>query len=350
MQKKLLTMAVAGALAMPAVALAQVTVFGTIDGGVRNQSKAFVGAVGGPDDSVLEVTDGLRTTNRWGLRGSEDLGGGLMANFWLEGTFLQGESGDTLDAFDRKGLIGLSKGGMSVDIGRDYTVNFKANGIMDPMSFTYTGLTTTAGATFTAGTRSNDLITAGFRFGTGGIRIDYSLGEQINSALASGDRFGVGGDFAFGPVTVAAAYSSQETAVNVDTTTTNLGAAYRLGAFTIRGGINMAEVDNGNEHMQWMVGVQYAFSPTLNGRLGYYDWSVDDAGGTEIATRKTFIAALDYVLSKRTTAYVAVDRHNLEGTATGLSATSQAGIGAAINGRALNDGATGISAGIAHSF
>src|SRR5688572_13968738 len=82
MQKKLLTMAVASALAMPAVALAQVTVFGTMDGGLRQQTKALT-ATG--DDSILTANDGLRTTNRWGLRGSEDLGGGLMANFWLEG-------------------------------------------------------------------------------------------------------------------------------------------------------------------------------------------------------------------------------------------------------------------------
>lgn len=346
MQKKLLTMAVAGALAAPVAALADVTVYGTIDGGLRNQSKVIVGA---SDESVLDATEGLRTTNRWGLKGSEDLGGGLMLNFTLEGTYSQ-ESGDSLDGFDRNARIGLSKGGNSVDIGRDYTVNFKANGIMDPMGFTYTGITTTAGATFTAGTRSNDLITAGFRFGTGGIRVDYALGEQADPAAASGDRFGVGGDFAFGPVTVAAAFSSQETGVNVDTTTTNLGAAYSMGAFTFRGGINMAEVDQGNEHMQWMAGAQYAFSPTLNGRVGYYNWTVDNTGGTEIATRKTLIVALDYYLSKRTTAYVEFDRHDLTGTATGFSATSTAGVGSAVNSRAVNDGATGISAGIVHAF
>lgn len=334
---------------MPAVALAQVTVFGTIDGGVRNQSKAFVTGTSGPDDSVLEVTDGIRTTNRWGLRGSEDLGGGLMANFWLEGTYTQGESTDTLDGFNRKGVVGLSKGGNSVDIGRDYTVNFKANGIMDPMSFTYTGLTTTAGATFTAGTRSDDLITAAFRFGAGGIRVDYSLGEGVGPT-AAGDRFGVGADFAFGPVTVAAAFSSQETTSTTDTTTTNVGAAYRMGAFTFRGGVNMAELDAGPEHMQIMFGVQYAISPTLNARFGYYDWSVDSAAGAEIATRKSMIVALDFVMSKRTTAYVAFDRHALTGTPQGFAATSQAGVGAAINGRALNDGATGLSAGVAHSF
>ena len=347
MQKKLLTLAVAGALAVPVAALAQVTVYGTIDGGLRNQSKVIVGA---GDESVLEVTDGQRTTNRWGLKGSEDLGGGLMANFTLEGQYRSDTGAGVGDLFMRNAKVGLSSGGNSFDVGRDYTVNFKANGIMDPMSFLYTGITTTAGATFTAGTRSSNMVTAGFRFGAGGIRVDYALGEEPNPANASQDRVGIGADFAFGPVTVAGAFSTQETAVNTDTTTTNLGAAYAMGAFTFRGGINMAEVDNGDEHMQWMAGVQFAFSPTLNGRLGYYNWTVDNSGGTEVATRKTLIVALDYYLSKRTTAYVAFDRHDLTGTPTGFSATSQAGVGATITGRSLADGASGISVGIAHAF
>lgn len=44
MNKKLMAAAVAGALAIPAVAFAQssVTLFGTIDAGVRNQSKVVI--------------------------------------------------------------------------------------------------------------------------------------------------------------------------------------------------------------------------------------------------------------------------------------------------------------------
>jgi predicted porin len=335
MQKKLLTVAVAGALAMPVAAMADVTVYGTIDGGLRNQSKVNDGA--GGDDSVLQQLGSYRTTNRWGLKGSEDLGGGLRANFTLEGFYTSDDNSDTLDGFNRKSIVGLSGGAWSVDVGRDYTVNFKANGIMDPMSFTYTGITTTAGPTFTAGTRDNNLITAGFRFGTGGIRVDVGLGESLGTA-ASGDRIGVGADFAFGPVTVAAALSTEETAVNVDTQTTNLGAAYKLGAFTIRGGINMREIDNGNEDSQWMAGLQYGFSPALNGRVGYYNWTTDNAGGTEIGSKKVLIVALDYYLSKSTTAYVEFDRQNFEGNQLGTAAGD------------LRDGATGIGAGIVHAF
>jgi predicted porin len=371
MQKKLLTLAVASALAMPAVALAQVTVFGTIDTGLRNQTKAIVGV---DDGSVLTMTDGLRTTNRWGIRGSEDLGGGLMANFWLEGQYSSdtgagpGGLAGTVDAtststaaavavsgglFARKSVVGLSKGGNSVDLGRDYTVNFKSQGIYDPMSYTYTGITPTA-ATNVAGTRSSNMVTAGFRFGPGGIRVDYALGEVVDESF--GTRVGIMGDFAFGPVTITGAFSTQDNAAavtgatagaagDVDTETMNFGGAYRMGAFTFRAGWSNTNVDNGaggeTDSPMIVVGAQYAISPTLNGRVGYYDTKFE-TNGTETANRKVVIVAMDYILSKRTIAYFAFDRTAIDGTPTAAQSS--------VLGVASRDGATGLSAGIAHTF
>lgn len=373
MQKKLLTMAVAGAFALPAVALAQVTVFGTMDGGLRNQTKAIVGTA---DGSVMTATDGLRTTNRWGLRGSEDLGGGLMANFWLEGQYssdtgnssamtstgvTDNTSTSTAQAisvsgsnglFARKSVVGLSKGGNSVDIGRDYTVNFKAQGIYDPMSYTYTGIAPTAG-TNTAGVRSSNMVTAGFRFGTGGIRVDYALGEVVDESF--GTRVGIMGDFAFGPVTIAGAFSTTDNgaaatsttaptgaAGTVDTETMNFGGVYRMGAFTFRAGWSNTNVDNGagaeTDSPMIVLGAQYAISPTLNGRVGYYDTKFE-VNGTEVGGRKVTIVALDYILSKRTTVYFAFDRTAIDGAADNK-----------VLGVASRDGATGLSAGLAHSF
>lgn len=338
MQKKLLTLAVAGALAAPVAALAQVTVYGTIDGSVRNQSKIQVGV---DDESQLSVQGGLRTTNRWGLKGSEDLGGGLMANFTLEGTYGMDTSGDTLDGFDRKAVVGVSKGGMSVDIGRDYTANFKAQGIYDPMSYTYTGVV--PNVSNTQGVRFNNLITAGFRFGTGGIRVDYTLGAETPGPDDTGEGFGVNGDFAFGPVTVAAAFSSVDlNAAGDSSEVTNIGAAYRMGAFTFRGGYSTTEVDPAGvktETPMFMLGVQYAFSPTLNGRFAYYNFESETAGVTTLE-RKHFIVALDYYLSKRTTAYVALDRVDLNTGAT-VTVAGIAGVG---------DGGMGIAAGLVHAF
>ena len=381
MQKKLLTAAVAGALAMPVAAFAQAALFGTIDAGIRSQSKA-VNTVTGGDDSNMVRTEGLRTTNRWGFRGSEDLGGGLKANFWFEGAYASdtglnpGTSTSTNTActvsttcptgvatatstsgqlFARQMWVGLSKGNMDLRLGRDYTVNFKTQGIYDPMSYTYTGITPTA-TTNVQGTRFSNLVTAGFRFGTGGIRVDYTLGEQVDRD--TGDGFGINGDFAFGPVTVAAAFSTLDTtgagagAVSTSTDVTNIGVRYVMGAFTFRGGWSNTEAEQAaggkTESPMFVLGVQYAISPTLNGRVGYYSVDTETAAGVTTQERKQMIVALDYYLSKRTTAYVAYDRLDLmAGTSTPASGAGS--IGGAQSG-ALRDGASAISAGIAHSF
>jgi len=364
MQKKLLTMAVASALAVPVVAFADVTVYGTIDTGLRQQGKIATAAGGATTDSQMTVTDGLRTTNRWGLKGSEDLGGGLMANFTLEGQYNSDTGGGpgglattgTVDTtagttntpitastsgglFARKSIVGLSKGGNSVDLGRDYTVNFKSQGIYDPMSYTYTGITPTAG-TNTAGVRSSNMVTAGFRFGTGGVRVDYALGEVVGQN-SWGTRTGFMGDFAFGPATVTAAYSSMKDATaGVNTTkTTNIGGVYGMGAFTFRAGWSKTEAEGGTDTPMLVLGVQYGFSPTLNGRIGYYDTKFEsNASGAELGKSKLFILALDYYLSKRTTTYVEIDRRTLDGNQDAPTAGS------------LADGATAFAVGLAHSF
>jgi predicted porin len=365
MQKKLLTVAVAGALAAPLAAMADVTVYGTIDTGIRSTSKV-VTATG--DDSKLEVTEGERTTNRWGLRGSEDLGGGMRANFTLEGQYasdIGGGPGSTTPAnqglFQRKSVVGLSSGNWSVDLGRDYTVNFKTQGVYDPMSYTYTGITPAAGNN-TAGTRWSNGVTAGFRFGTGGIRLDYSFGEVAGE---TGDaQYGINGDFAFGPVTVVAAFSTRQATApapvgTVQQDTLNLGAAWKMGAFTFRGGYSTSEystdaISDLADTPMLMLGVQYAFSPTLNGRIGYYTMDFN-VGGTEVGSRDWFIVALDYILSKNTTLYVALDNSAIDGSSitvngnTGAITVGTNGQGATA-GNTVLDGSMGISAGIAVAF
>ncbi|BEP41834.1 hypothetical protein GmRootV15_24230 [Variovorax sp. V15] len=70
-------------LASSGVAQAQssVTVFGVMDLGIQYTSGAGPG--GG---SVKALSNGGLSTSRLGFRGTEDLGGGLRAGFWLEGS------------------------------------------------------------------------------------------------------------------------------------------------------------------------------------------------------------------------------------------------------------------------
>jgi predicted porin len=83
MQKKLLGMAVAAALAMPAVALAQsaVQVYGTVHLSL-NQAKYTKDTAGTLDDTTkFGVTS---HASNWGLRSTETLGGGMTAWFQAE--------------------------------------------------------------------------------------------------------------------------------------------------------------------------------------------------------------------------------------------------------------------------
>jgi predicted porin len=332
MQKKLLTMAVAGALAAPVAAFAQVTVYGSIDVGVKNQSKVVAGA---GDDSRLSVDGQIKKTNRWGLKGSEDLGGGLMANFTLEGGYTPDTSGTPLDGFDRRAIVGLSKGGNSVNLGREYTLNFKTQGIYDPLSHDYGGSAGIQGGVGTAGVRVSNSVTGEFRFGTGGVGVQYGAGEQVGPT-AAGNYMAFNGDFAFGPVTVGAAFGSLESTSTTDTTTTSIGAAYKMGAFTFRLGVGTQDLDGGDESMKISGGVQYDFSPTLTGRVSLYDQTTDNSAGTEAGTSRTFVVNMEYNLSKRTLAYVVFDRKTL----TGQDLTAAT----------VRDGATAIGAGLVHNF
>lgn len=98
------------ALATPVVALAQssLTIYGIADVGVRH-STGMTAANAPSSGSVSSVASGVNNTSRFGLRGREDLGGGLHALFNLE-TGLNLDTGSPANAnkfFDRASTVGL---------------------------------------------------------------------------------------------------------------------------------------------------------------------------------------------------------------------------------------------------
>jgi predicted porin len=115
------------ALALPATASyaqSQVTLYGVIDEGIMYQSNS--GGPSGGKRIFLESLSGLMGS-RWGLTGSEDLGGGLHAIFTLEsgvnlnnGTAAQGGA-----QFGRQAFVGLSSDRFgNVTFGRQYDMVF----------------------------------------------------------------------------------------------------------------------------------------------------------------------------------------------------------------------------------
>jgi len=113
MKKHLIAAAVAGALAVPA--MAQVTVYGIMEAGIGSTSTSGSASTTGVVDSTVN-------TSRLGFKGSEDLGGGMSAIFGLEAR-LDPQTGNVDQAsknsfFERGAYVGLSGGFGTVKIGK----------------------------------------------------------------------------------------------------------------------------------------------------------------------------------------------------------------------------------------
>lgn len=84
MQKKLIAVAVLGACVAGSALAANVDVYGRIDTGLSYVHQK-IGDQAGTD--TLSMDSGMSSGNRWGLKGSEDLGNGYQIGFVLESGF-----------------------------------------------------------------------------------------------------------------------------------------------------------------------------------------------------------------------------------------------------------------------
>jgi GBP family porin len=163
MKKKLIALAVAGALAVPVIASAQgtnVTIFGRVQAeysGVDNGNNAYQSG----------ISDNSRSS-RWGLQITEDLGRGLKANARFEQSFNTGSGSATTP---REQWVGLSSNNWGdVKFGRVQSPfkDFAGGMTIDP--FAYTTLQANgAGATMTGsangmGSGANGFVNSAIRF------------------------------------------------------------------------------------------------------------------------------------------------------------------------------------------
>ena len=112
-----------------AYAQSSVTLYGIVDNGLEYQN-AGAGAV------VRGVSGGL-FASRYGLKGSEDIGGGLQINFQLEQGFsgMTGAASNAAEAFNRQAWVGVSGGFGEARIGLQNTPQYIfMNPELDPVA------------------------------------------------------------------------------------------------------------------------------------------------------------------------------------------------------------------------
>jgi len=136
MKKSLLALAAMSAFAGAAQAQSSVSVYGLYDGGYNNSVRTTtIGTAAATVISNSDMTGNQQTSSRLGFRGTEDLGGGLSANFNLELGFNPGTGTvDTVTIFAtpqsqsdsvRTSVVGLSSKALGeVRIGRQLSGAF----------------------------------------------------------------------------------------------------------------------------------------------------------------------------------------------------------------------------------
>lgn len=129
--------------AAPAQSGSPVTLYGVVDAGV-----VVADPSSGPRSTRL--ISGLLNGSRWGLRGVEDLGGGLAAVFTLEGGFASdtGTVGQGGRGFGRIAIVGLRGGFGEVTLGRNILRSHRIVDDVDPFGTGYEDAG--ANVTFTA--------------------------------------------------------------------------------------------------------------------------------------------------------------------------------------------------------
>ena len=302
MKKSLIALAV---LAASGAAMAQssVTLYGLADvwfGSVKETT-------GGVSvrDTVLE--SGGVNSSRWGLKGSEDLGGGLKANFLLEQGFkLDDGSADVGQAFSRQAYVGLSGGFGEVKLGKPWTayddVSGASNAVFDsklaPMNhvFVSTGYQANPGNTIYYATPSF----SGFAGA-----LSYSLGEDKTTTNKASSITSLNVTYGAGPVAVQFGYQDEDAqGTSVDTKFTRLGGSYDFGVATAKltyGKVTDVNNVSGFDVTEYQVGVDVPLSAALTVSASYAS-SEDDVVGFD-QKRSGYGIAASYTLSKRTFLY-----------------------------------------------
>lgn len=239
-----------------ASAQSSVTLYGVIDQGINFTSNVANNV--GDGHSLTEMASGHVQGSRWGLRGTEDLGGGTKAIFQLENGFnaTNGKAGQGSRMFGRQAYVGVSSNQLgTLTLGRqydsvvDYFAPTTANGNWAGYQFAHpldndntdnsfrldnaikyaspnVGGFQFGGAYAFSNTSSfadNRVYSFGAKYTNGGLKLGagYMLGNHVGTgevgALTASDAsyiarqmrvFGAGINYTTGPATVGFAYSN----------------------------------------------------------------------------------------------------------------------------------------------
>lgn len=318
----------AAGLATTGLAHAQskVELYGIIDVNVQAYNKAPDGQ--GGTKTVTGMGSGGLSGSRWGLRGTEDLGGGMKAVFQLEGGFnaATGRFADSGRLFNRVTMLGIASNWGQISMGRQYSPAHAK--LMSVLPFAGNAF---EAVPYVSPVRADNSLTYNGKFGGLDFGVYYSFrnfDEQTRFDENTTGRWGVAAQYDFNrDIRVVASYDRMEHGAGYPNVAGSLGEVDNIavGTRVNISGIKLTalyrnrktEVANNpavKSHF-FAVGAGYQFTPQIYAGLAYYyDKLKDDTA----ASRAAIGASRDsgrwhqiafqgiYSMSKRTNLYLAV--------------------------------------------
>lgn len=308
MKKSLIALAVMAASGA-AMAQSNVTLYGIVDlwVGKVNVKDGAGNKVANPDPkgltyNTIVMKSGGVSGSRWGLKGSEDLGGGLKAIFNIESGF-NADDGTGNSGPNRQTYVGLQSGFGTLTMGNVYSA------MDDVLGASNSGFDSDLSASqnvLAVPATYNDKPKNAFKYVSpsfGGFSggFTYSLDETTGSKENQTD-FSL--SYAAGPIAANFAYEIQgdagSSAPGADVKLTALNGSYDLGVAKLLASYGQAK-DGSAKSTDFQFGADVPLSSALTLSAGYAQSKDNAAAGDE--KRTGFGVAAAYGLSKRTTAY-----------------------------------------------
>lgn len=330
-----------------AFAQSSVTLYGVVDTSVLYQNHADHN-----NNTVLQMTDGAINASRYGLKGNEDLGGGLSAIFNLEGGF-QPQSGaldSTNTIFNRHAYVGLRGSWGTLTLGRQDTLFFEQLGNYDPL--TVGNYYNNSWFFYQSAPRYSSMTKYEGTFGGLSVGASYALGGQAGS-ISAGSQAAVSLGYTTGTFSATGLYSQTHGVSGGVQDVAALGASYAFGPATIyagfthntdssgmtEAGLTVQPVTNGRSSVRrkdigGFTGATWQFTPAFSLTGAYYYDAMRDAYGTPglDGHRQSVAAFAQYNLSKSTWVYLTADYNKVQGQAAlvqlpGADNQFEAGVG-----------------------
>lgn len=349
--------AVLAACVGQAAAQPNVILYGSLDAGIEYR-QVSAGSTGSARHDWF-FANGSSKANRFGFRGTEDLGSGSSIFFVLEGglDLATGNSVPNGVMFNRRSIVGAKGPWGELSLGRDYTPAFWAMAYTD---YTKSGMYGGAGPT-------SQIVELGLIRQSNGVfytsptvngfsaRLFWSNGNPGSDPTTNTNQMvGLSGHYVSGPAAAGVFYEQKKTeGVGSNPSGTNRYAGvtgqYDFGRFTINGGYTRYDpagpdtATSGTMNSVWLGLMIPLGADQVSFTLGNIRTSL-----AAPEDGKTWLYGLNYLhpLSKRTTLYAGVGRaSNNDYAAKSLDAGQRA-----IFGNGLGSDVTAVMFGVRHIF